>query len=333
MWCHAALPVPPERLRATFTGHNDRMSGAARWSHFLLKRLQGKVAIVTGGGSGIGRALCLELARHGASVVVVDINAEQVARSVDQVVQAGGSATAYPLDVSDSSGLHRLVRDTVDRHRRVDLMFNNAGIGWAGDYQDMNPADIDRIVKTNLQGVLHGTLAVYPRMIEQGFGHIVNTASSTALLPTPGSALYSATKYAVLGFSTALREEARLFGVRVSVVCPGFVRTNLTSNSASILRGRPESHSDPPASRRFGAAAFARALLKGVLRNSPIIIPHPDIRVGWWAYRASPWLYTHAVLPVVMRKLHPEKKSGIEAIYVSSLSWLFRTLGSIVGRG
>jgi short-subunit dehydrogenase len=225
------------------------------------------------------------------------------------------------------------VRDTVDRHRRVDLMFNNAGIGWAGDYQDMNPADIDRIVKTNLQGVLHGTLAVYPTMIEQGFGHIVNTASSTALLPTPGSALYSATKYAVLGFSTALREEARLFGVRVSVVCPGFVRTNLTSNSASILRGRPESHSDPPASRRFGAAAFSRALLKGVLRNSPIIIPHTDIRVGWWLYRASPWLYTRVVLPVVMRKLHPEKKSGIEAIYVSSLSWLFRTLGSIVGRG
>jgi 3-oxoacyl-[acyl-carrier protein] reductase len=77
-------------------------------------------------------------------VVVVDINAEQVARTVDQIAQAGGSASGYPLDVSDSNGLRRLVRDTVDRHRRVDFMFNNAGIGWTGDYQAMNPADVDR---------------------------------------------------------------------------------------------------------------------------------------------------------------------------------------------
>jgi NAD(P)-dependent dehydrogenase (short-subunit alcohol dehydrogenase family) len=300
---------------------------------FVLKRLQGKVAIVTGGGSGIGRALCLELAHQGASAVVVDINEEQVARTVDQIVQAGGSASAYPLDVSDSTGLDRLVRDTVDRHRRIDFMFNNAGIGWSGDYQAMNPADIDRIVKTNLQAVLLGSLAVYPTMIEQGFGHIVNTASSTALLPTPGSALYSATKHGVLGFSSALREEARLYGVRVSVVCPGFVKTNLTSNSASILRARPESHAEPTASKRFGAAKFARALLKSVLRNTAIIVPHTDIRFGWRLYRVSPWLYTRVVLPVVMRKLHPEKKSGFEAVYVSSLSWLFRTLGSVVGRG
>ena len=299
----------------------------------MLKRLQGKVAVVTGGGSGIGRALCLELASQGASVVVVDINPEQVARTVDQIAQAGGSAAGHALDVSDSSALDRLVRDTVGSLRRVDFMFNNAGIGWTGDYQAMNPADVDRIVKTNLQGVLHGTLAVYPTMIQQGFGHIVNTASSTALLPTPGSALYSATKHGVLGFSTALREEARLFGVRVSVVCPGFVRTNLTANSASILSGQPESHADPKGGKRKGAAAFARALLKGVLRNTAIIVPHTDIRFAWRLYRASPWLYTRVVLPVVMRKLHPEKKSGIEAIYVRSVSWLFRTVGSAFGRG
>lgn len=294
-----------------------------------MKPLQGKVAIVTGGGSGIGRALCLELAHHGATVVVVDINAEQVVRTVDEIGRAGGSASAFPLDVSDANDLNRLVHDTVDRYRRVDFMFNNAGIGWAGDYQDMNPADIDRIVRTNLQGVLHGTLAVYPTMIRQGFGHIVNTASSTALLPTPGCALYSATKYAVLGFSTALREEARLFNVRVSVVCPGFVKTNLASNSASILKGRPESHAEPPASKRSGAATFSKALVKGVLRDRPIIIPQAEIRFGWWLYRASPWLYSRIVCPVLMRKLHPEKKSGIEAMYLSSLSWLSRTLARI----
>jgi NAD(P)-dependent dehydrogenase (short-subunit alcohol dehydrogenase family) len=299
----------------------------------VLKLLQDKVAIVTGGGSGIGRALCLELANRGASVVVVDINAEQVARTVDQIVQAGGCASACPLDVSDSTGLDRLVRDTVDRHRRIDFMFNNAGIGLTGDFQALTPAEVDRVVKINLQGVILGSLAVYPTMVRQGFGHIVNTASSTALLPTPGSALYSATKHGVVGFSTALREEARLFGVRVSVVCPGFVKTNLTANSASILKGQPESHGDPTASRRFGAAAFARALLRGVLDNAAIVVPHADIRFAWRLYRLSPWLYTHVVLPVVMRKVHPERKTGIEAAYVRSVSWLFRTVGSVVGRG
>jgi hypothetical protein len=178
-------------------------------------------------------------------------------------------------------------------------------------------------VKTNLQ-VLHGTLAVYPTMIQQ-FGHREHRVVHR-LLPTPGGALCLGDEARGAGLLHGPARRGALFGVVTS--CPGFVRTS-HGELASILSGQP-GRADRKG--KAGAAAFARSSSERPARTA-IIVPHTDIRFAWRLYRASPWLYARVVLPVVMRKVHPERKSGIEAVYVRSVSWLFRMVGSVVGRG
>jgi NAD(P)-dependent dehydrogenase (short-subunit alcohol dehydrogenase family) len=291
-----------------------------------MKGVAGRVAVVTGGASGIGRALCEELARRQAVVVVADLNGEQASRVAQALVEAGGSASAAPVDVARAESVRELVRDTLAKHGRIDLMFNNAGIGWAGDFQEMAVTESDRVVAINLKGVLYGASAVYPIMVKQGAGHIVNTASFfSGLLPVPGISVYSATKHAIVGFSLSLREEARAFGVNVSVVCPSFIRTNIDANSTTILRGTTNSTA-PTVSSTPEAAALARAILNGVTRNRSIIIMPPFIRTLWWLYRISPWLFFVFQYPIFLRSTHRKQPSRAVTIGLVSARWLFRLL-------
>jgi NAD(P)-dependent dehydrogenase (short-subunit alcohol dehydrogenase family) len=189
-----------------------------------MTRFSGATAIVTGGASGIGRALSEALARRGAPVVVADRNADGAAEVARAIVAAGGSARSEALDVTDAAAVERLVDETAREHGRVDLMFNNAGIAIIGEETDVSLDDWRKVVDVNLWGVVHGIRAAYPRMVRQGSGHIVNTASLAGLSPAPFEISYTATKYAVVGLSRALRAEAAAHGVKVSVVCPGFIQ-------------------------------------------------------------------------------------------------------------
>lgn len=291
-----------------------------------MKDVAGRVAIVTGGASGIGRALCEELARRQAVVVVADLNGEQAGRVARGLVEAGGRASAAPVDVARAESVEELVRDTLAKHGRIDLMFNNAGIGWAGDFQEMAVTDSDRVVAINLNGILYGAAAVYPIMVKQGAGHIVNTASFfSGLIPVPGLAVYSATKHAIVGFSLSLREEARAFGVKVSAVCPSFIRTNIDANSTTILRGRTDSTAAALASTPE-AATLARAILDGVTRNKSIIIMPAFIRTAWWLYRISPWLFFVFHHQVFMRGARRKQPSRAVAVGLVPVRWLFRLL-------
>ncbi len=197
----------------------------------MANSLNEKVAIVTGGGSGIGEGLCRELARRGARVVVADINSAEAGRVAASITGIGGQAAASTVDVSRAEEVTRLVEETTAAYGRLDYMFNNAGFAIGGDFRDLTPEHWHRVLDVDFYGVLHGMQAAYPVMIRQGFGHIVNTSSAAAFFATPGNAPYCAAKYALVGLSLSVRLEGVDLGVKVSCICPGFVRSNVYRNA------------------------------------------------------------------------------------------------------
>ena len=260
-----------------------------------LRTYAGAVAIVTGGASGIGRALSEGLASRGAHVVLADLQADLATSIASAIGAAGGSATAAPLDVVDFAAVRRLIDDTVARHGRLDYLFNNAGIGVAGDTLNYQLEDWDRVFDVNIRGVTNGIQAAYPLMARQAFGHIVNTASMAGLVASPMTVSYSAAKHAIVGLSLALRVEAAQVGVRVSVLCPGVVRTPILVNGGKYGRVLPPISPEKQREhferlRPMDAGRFAHKVLRAVARNRAIIIQPAWWRVFWWLQRFSPWL-------------------------------------------
>ena len=186
-----------------------------------------KIAIITGAASGIGFALSRELARRGALVVMVDRNADLLFASAASIKGEGFRVIAAQLDVTDHAAVKKLVDDIIAAHNRIDYLFNNAGVVICGEAQDFSLDDWHSVIDTNLYGVINGVTAVYPLMVKQGFGHIVNTSSVAGLAPFTGQVPYTASKHAIVGLSTALRIEGADLGVKVSVVCPGLIDTEL----------------------------------------------------------------------------------------------------------
>lgn len=267
-----------------------------------------KVVVITGGASGIGRGLCEALARRGAIVVVADIHGEQaqeVARGIENV---GGRAQAVSLDVTDSEAVQRLVDSTAEAHLRLDYLFNNAGIVIGSEIQDMDSGDWSRILDVNLLGVIHGVQAAYPLMIKQGFGHIVNTASLAALVPWPGTAAYATTKHGVMGFSTSLRAESADLGVRVSVVCPGFVDTEIYQHTTYINVDREKVLKNLPSWARMSLEKCVQKILRGVVRNKAIILVGWDVRFLWDCYRLAPSFYIRGT-KIIARALRRAKQT------------------------
>ncbi len=252
----------------------------------------GKIAIVTGGASGIGRALGAQLTSQGAHVVLADIDGSAVQEAAEMT---GGSVEGHELDVGDADAVEGLVAGVVQRQGRIDLMVNNAGVAMGGPTHELTKAHWDHIIDVNLKGVVHGVLAAYPRMLEQGHGHIVNTASAAGLAAPPFVVPYTATKHAVVGLSLGLRPEAASRGVRVSVLCPGTVETGiLDATPASHL---PATASAPVTAREYLTAVgqrpmpadvFAGRALAQIARNRSIIVVPRSAKAFWYLQRLSP---------------------------------------------
>ncbi len=255
-----------------------------------MDKFEGKVAIVTGGASGIGRALCEALGRRGALVIAADLNNEGAEEVAVAIGEAGGQAHAATVDVTQPGEARSLVEEVALRHGRLDYMFNNAGIAFAGEFRDTTLEHWQAALDVDFWSVVHGTMSAYPIMVRQGSGHIVNTSSIGGLIPVPIGTPYAAAKHAVVGFSTSLRTEAARLGVRVSVVCPGHVETSISDRAIYATRFRSEKALAEIMTRggRLSAADCAKVILRGVARNRAVIPVTSAARLIWWAYRLSP---------------------------------------------
>ena len=245
---------------------------------------------MTGGASGIGRALCEQICQQSGISIVADINDQAAAQTAAAIKQRGGKAEAVRVDVSCPAELDKVVNDAAARHGRLDFMFNNAAICVVGELRDATYADWPRIIEVNLLGVIYGTMAAYAIMLRQQSGHIVNIASMTGLIPSPVLTHYGTTKWGVVGFSTSLRPEAASLGVKVSVACPSLVRTNIPDRTSYLRLHKDEYLARLPWRWMMEPDQAARLILRGVARNRPIIVCPFHGRVLWWCYRFCPAL-------------------------------------------
>jgi NAD(P)-dependent dehydrogenase (short-subunit alcohol dehydrogenase family) len=256
--------------------------------------LAGRVAIVTGGASGIGRALGEELAARGCTVVLADRQLELAREVALELEKRGKAASAADLDVRDLAAFEALAQEVRARFGRIDLLFNNAGIGVGGGIETYAPEDWDDVFDVNLRGVANGVQAVYPILVEQRSGQIVNTASMAGLVPSPSQGSYSASKHAVVGLTKALRVEAKRFGVRASVLCPGAVRTPILTGGrfgrVKLALSEDELLRLWERFRPMAPELFARRAVDAVLRNQAVIVLPSWWKAFWYLERLSPSL-------------------------------------------
>lgn len=255
--------------------------------------VSGKVALITGGASGIGAALATTLADNGAEVWIADRQAAMGEEVAARLRERGARVHVVELDVRDFPAFERVVADAVEQSGRLDYLFNNAGIGIGGEIDTFTVDDWNNIIDVNLRGVINGIQAAYPVMIAQGSGHIVNTASMAGLITMTAQAGYSATKHAVIALSKTLRLEAERHGVSVSVLCPGVVRTpiltggtfgyNTTVSPEDMLKLGEKLRPTSP-------EVFAERSLRAVLRGEAIIVIPRRWKVLWYLERLSPAL-------------------------------------------
>jgi NAD(P)-dependent dehydrogenase (short-subunit alcohol dehydrogenase family) len=272
---------------------NDRETAMNRDS---IRTYASATAVLTGGASGIGRAMAQELAARGCEVVVADRQDELAEEVAAGIRASGGKARAEKLDVCDFDAVDRLVKDTIDRTGRLDYMFNNAGILMQGNACHHCIDDWNYIVDVNLRGVINGVQAAYTVMLDQGFGHIVNTASMAGVAPGPGMVSYCATKHAVFGLSMSLRGEAASKGVRVSVFCPGFIDTPILDGGGKFgkmlvdISPRQKQMIDEMIKkfRPIPPEKFAVKALDQLARNKAIIIVPAKYKLIWWIHRLFP---------------------------------------------
>jgi NAD(P)-dependent dehydrogenase (short-subunit alcohol dehydrogenase family) len=260
-----------------------------------IRTYQGSVSIITGGASGIGRALGAELAQRGAAeIVIADLQTAMAEEAAENIRRAGSRATVVSLDVRDDAAVERMVADVKRESGRIDYVFNNAGTGVMGETHLLEKRDWDLTIDINVGGLVNVVRAAYPRLITQGFGHLVNTASMAGLIGSPFVGVYGGTKHFVVGLSKSMRLEAAHYGVRVSALCPGVIKTPLLTGG-SIGRSIYEMTEERKLAwwSRFqpgDVTKFARQTLDAVAKNDGIIVLPKQSRVAVALARTLPWL-------------------------------------------
>lgn len=285
-----------------------------------IRTYHGSVSIITGGASGIGRAMGIELARRGAGeVVIADLQDGLAEQTAEEIRVLGSRATVVPLDVRDDEAVERMFADVQRASGRIDYVFNNAGTGVMGETELLEKRDWDLTIDINVGGVVNVVRAAYPRLIAQGFGHLVNTASMAGLVGSPFLSVYVATKHFVVGLSKSMRVEAARHGVRVSALCPGAVKTPLLTGG-SIGRSIYEMSDERKLAwwgrfRPGDVTVFGAQALDEIAQNHAIIVLPKHNRVGLALFRLVPGLEEKIVGKIFAKTLKdfPEMTRGAKA--------------------
>nr|WP_315594737.1 SDR family NAD(P)-dependent oxidoreductase [uncultured Cupriavidus sp.] len=278
-----------------------------------MKDFRDKVAAITGAGSGMGRCLAVQLARQGCHLALSDCNEAGLAQTLADVQCAAPDVTVTldRVDVAERAAVHAWAESVVQVHRRVNMIFNNAGVALSSTVEGMGYDDLEWIIGINFWGVVHGTKAFLPHLKASGAGHIVNTSSVFGLFAQPGMGAYNASKYAVRGFTESLRQELDLMdcGVSATSVHPGGIKTNIARASRvspsvngllvrDALQGREEFE------KFFITTAdkAARVILDGVRANKRRVLVGPDAYAADAMARLLPATYQSLVVRETRRK-------------------------------
>ena len=247
-----------------------------------MEGFAGKVAVVTGAGSGIGQALAIELARSGARVAISDVNTESLAATEERLKSIGAQVKADRLDVTEREAFE-LYADAVKEHfGKVNQIYNNAGIAFAGDVEVSPFKDIEKVMDVDFWGVVNGTKVFLPHLVESGDGHVINISSVFGLFSLPGQAAYNAAKFAVRGFTEALRQEMTAAGhpVKVTTVHPGGIKTDIARNMTTV-EGLDKDELARTFNKKLASTSpekAARIILAGVRKNRARVLVGPDAK-------------------------------------------------------
>jgi NADP-dependent 3-hydroxy acid dehydrogenase YdfG len=248
-----------------------------------MQGFAGKVAVVTGAGSGIGQALAVELARAGAQLAISDVDTEGLAQTERRVTALGVRVKADRLDVTEREAFLAYADEVKEHFGKVNQIYNNAGIAYSGNIEVSQFKDIERVMDVDFWGVVNGTKAFLPHLIASGDGHVINISSLFGLLSTPGQGAYNAAKFAVRGFTEALRQEMAISGhpVKVTTVHPGGIKTAIARN-ATVAEGLDAAAMAEFFDRRLAATTAeeaARVILEGVSKNRARVLIGKDAKV------------------------------------------------------
>lgn len=252
-----------------------------------MKEFRGKVAAITGAGSGIGRALAIELARRGAHLALSDVNAEGLAETVGRCEGLGVKVTSRLVDVADREAMNAWADLVVEEHGKANLIFNNAGVALGATVESMTFEDFEWLMGINFWGVVNGTKAFLPHLKASGDGHVVNLSSVFGLISIPTQSAYNSAKFAVRGFTDALRIELDVdeCGVSATTIHPGGIRTNIARNARFDPALSPPGLTSKSIGDEFDRIArtspkkAARQILTAVERNRRRALIGPDAKV------------------------------------------------------